>query len=343
MSIHSGATSSVHDICSDIWQQIFQYFQPAELTSTFAHVTTAADRVLFDENEHFCFRGHTIDENRTDLPINNLPGRVMSLALHNGSYLRSIEQYSELRSLKLIGVEEWIVPLMKQIASRRTKLEQLTAEMPSTKSLSQLLISVLSVSTLRRLELDVDDLESSGRICDSNIASRNVEQFIFRSASSFDCNDFLCMLPHFASTHLLDISLIIGNPKTVSLFSFNDLRTLRLGLLEVSFNWIVQLMTTVPCLVKLQLTGLVDNDGFVIDEKWTHLFQSAPTLTTILVRLSLEQVDECFCCEKLHARLLALNLRLVCNDDDNDCFQHYGSEHRWWNLKGTITKPYGSF
>ncbi|CAF4774178.1 unnamed protein product [Rotaria socialis] len=119
---------------------------------------------------------------------------------------------------------------------------------------------------------------------------------------------------------------------------FQNLRTLSLGLLEVSFNWIVQLLTTTPCLVKLKLTGLVDADGFVVNQKWIRLLESAQTLVRIFVNVFLELDDEFYHCEKIQAPLCALNLSLICNGDDNDCNLYYGTVNRWWSLRGMITR-----
>ncbi|CAF5185950.1 unnamed protein product, partial [Rotaria magnacalcarata] len=117
-----------------------------------------------------------------------------------------------------------------------------------------------------------------------------------------------------------------------------NLRTLSLGLLEVSFNWIIQLVATTPCLIKLKLTGLVDADGFVVNQKWIHLFESTSRLLRIFVNVSLQQSKELYHCGKIRAPLCALNQNLVCSGDDNDCNLYYGKVNRWWNLRGMIIK-----
>ena len=97
-------------------------------------------------------------------------------------------------------------------------------------------------------------------------------------------------------------------------------------------------MAAVSCLGKLKITGLVSADGFVVNQRWTHIFETTPTLLQIFVRVSLEQGDESYDCEKIQAPLCALNLSLVCLADETDCCLYYGKVSRWWSLTGIITK-----
>ncbi|CAF4230040.1 unnamed protein product [Rotaria magnacalcarata] len=155
------------------------------------------------------------------------------------------------------------------------------------------------------------------------------------AGSTINWNEFSLTLPEFTRILLLSISLIGRNQKSVPSFIFQNLRTLSLGLLEASFNWIIQLLATTPCLVKLKLTGLVDADGFVVNQRWIRLFESAQTLVRIFVNVSLELDDESYHCEKIQAPLCALNLSLICNCDDNDCNLYYGTVNRWWSLRAS--------
>ncbi|CAF3560015.1 unnamed protein product [Rotaria socialis] len=122
--------------------------------------------------------------------------------------------------------------------------------------------------------------------------SSKIEQFLLDSGSTINWNDLSQMLPDLSSIRFL-----------------SNLRALSLGLLEVSFHWIVQLVATTPCLIKLKPTGLVDAD---------------------------EQSKKLYHCEKAQVPLCALNLNLVCNGDDNDCNLYYGEVNQWWNLRGMV-------
>ena len=323
---------------SDIWSQIFEYFEIIELFTTFAYITDAADQVLFNGNNHFLLRGLTLD-----VDVKNLPGhiplnRVISLTLHETSCLKITDHCSELRSLKLIGTIEWVTSMVTEIAQNNAKLEQLTVVMSGTGSLPQLTMSILPIFSLRRLEIHADDLVISGRFCTLTMAPSKIEQFVFYSCSTIDWPNLLCMLPNFINIRLLSINLIDRNQKSIPSFVFHNLRTLSLGLLEASFNWIIQLVSTIPCLIKLKLSGLVDDEGFVVNQRWIDLFDSAPSLVRIFVNMSLEQGRESYHYEKIQATLRALNLNLTCNDDDFDCYQNYGKVHRWWNLRGIMIK-----
>lgn len=305
-----------------------------------AHFTVAADQVLFNENERFYSRGLVLDEHLESLPVQLSVERVISLTLYDACRLDIIEQCSKLRSLKLFGSMEWVTSLIRQVTCQNTKLEQLTIVIPGIASLFELLASVSSIFSLRRLEISADDLKDNCRACDVSITFNNVKQFILRSSSTVDCDDLLHFLPQLTNIQFLHISLITNNQKAISSINLRNLRTLVLGLLEVKFDWIIQLVATIPSLVKLKLSGLVDKEGFVANERWIDLFKSAYTLARIFVNLSLEQDDESFHCEKLQSRLRVINLQLLCdNDDDSDCYQYYGQAHRWWTLKGIIMRP----
>ncbi|CAF4952261.1 unnamed protein product, partial [Rotaria magnacalcarata] len=178
---------------------------------------------------------------------------------------------------------------------------------------------ILSISSLHRLEIHTDEIVETTKVSTLATIPSYIEQFIFDSGSTINWNEFSLTLPEFTRIRLLSISLIDRSQKSVPSFIFQNLRTLSLGLLEVSFNWIIQLLTKTLCLVKLKLTGLVDADGFVVNQMWIRLFESAQTLVRIFVNVSLELDNESYHCEKIQAPLCALNLSLICNGDDNDC------------------------
>ncbi|CAF4964330.1 unnamed protein product, partial [Rotaria socialis] len=171
----------------------------------------------------------------------------------------------------------------------------------------ELLRPILSISSLHRLEIHTDEIVETTKVSTLATIPSYIEQFIFDSDSTVNWNEFSLTLPEFTRIRLLSISLIDRNQKSEPSFIFQNLRTLSLGLLEVSFNWIIQLLTKTPCLVKLKLTGLVDADGFVVNQKLIRLFESAQTLVRIFVNVSLELDNESYHCEKIQAPLCALN------------------------------------
>ena len=118
----------------------------------------------------------------------------------------------------------------------------------------------------------------------------------------------------------------------------HNVRNLSIGLLELPFNCIIKLVETTPCLVKLKITGLVDADGFVVNQRWIRLFEMAPSLSRISVDVSLERSDEFYDREGIQAPLRALSLTLVCDSDDTECYLYYRVVNRWWSLRGIITR-----
>ncbi|CAF4802180.1 unnamed protein product [Rotaria socialis] len=176
-------------------------------------------------------------------------------------------------------------------------------------SLEELFTSILSITSLCRLIILTSELGESSKFCFLPTVSSKIEQFLLDSGSTINWNDLSQMLPDLSSIRFLSVSLIDRNQKLIPSFIFQNLRALSLGLLEVSFHWIVQLVATTPCLIKLKPTGLVDAD---------------------------EQSKKLYHCEKAQVPLCALNLNLVCNGDDNDCNLYYGEVNQWWNLRGMV-------
>ncbi|CAF4618280.1 unnamed protein product [Rotaria magnacalcarata] len=291
-------SSTIHNLCPDIWAQIFEYFEIMDLFTTFGSITDAVDQVLFNENNRFLLRGLILVAGVKDVPESIPFNRVISLTLNETTSLGVLQDCCELRSLKLIGENEWIRWITRNIRQRNTKLNQLTVVTPKIESISELLMPILSISSLHRLEIHTDEIVETTKISTLATIPSYIEQFIFDSGSTINWNDLSLTLPEFTRIRLLSISFIGRNQKSVPSFIFQNLRTLSLGLLEVSFNWIIQLLTTTPCLVKLKLTGLVDADGFVVNQKWIRLFESAQTLVRTFVNVSLELDNESYHCEK---------------------------------------------
>jgi hypothetical protein len=273
-----------------------------------------------------------------DLPLNMNLSCIISLRVYDAYCFEIIQQCTELRSLKLIGETKWITSMVRQISQTLCKLQQLTIVISGIGSVSKILTFVASIFSLRRLEICADDfVEGRNAFC-SVMTSSKIEQFIMSSCSIIDWNELSYILPHFIDIHLLSVSLIDNHQKSIPSFIFHNLRTLNLGLHEVSFNWIVQLVATIPGLTKLKLNGLVREDGFVIDQRWTYLLESAPNSIRIFVNVFLQQDTHSYFCEKTKAALDTFDLNLTCSDDDTDCSLYHENMNRWWNLRGIIIK-----
>ncbi|CAF4206782.1 unnamed protein product, partial [Rotaria magnacalcarata] len=268
---------------------------------TFESITVTVDQLLFSANNRYFLRGLTLDIDVGNLPKQIPLNRIVSLTLHESFCIKVIENCLELRSLKLIGVIKWVSCTINSISRANTKLNQITVVTPTIRSLTELFTSILSITSLRRLEILTDEVAESFKFCILPAPLSKIEQFLLDSGSTINWNDLSQILPDLSSIRFLSVNLIDRNQKLIPSFIFQNLRTLSLGLLEVSFNWIIQLVATTPCLIKLKLTGLVDAD---------------------------EQSKELYHCEKIQAPLCALNLNLVCNGDDNDCNLYYG-ELEW--------------
>jgi hypothetical protein len=333
-------TTKLSHLCSDIWQQILQYFSAIELFFTFTNITTAADQVLFNRKYHLRLQGLVLDSYVQNLPKQLSFDRVISVTMHNKNCFDLVEQCLELRSLKLIGESEWIISLLRKCPHMNTKLEQLTVIMPDISPLYELMACVLPSNSLRRLEICADQVEERIRVSALSMVPSKIEQFVLNSCSSIEWDDLAYMQPGLINVRMLNISLFHRSKKSFRPLFFPCLRSLYISLLEVPFDWIIQLVTVMPCLGKLKLTGLVDGESFAINHKWFHLLKSVPSLVRITVNVSLEQDRQSFHCEKLQMALRAINLSLTCIDDNCDYYSSQRSEQRWWHLEGVIIKEH---
>lgn len=324
----------------DIWQQVFEYFNVIELFTSLLHVTSAADEVLSDRSRHFCFRGLVVDAYVRTFPQELTLSQVIPLELHQERSLKIIEQCSELRSLKLIGQPKWIICLIKKIAYVHVKLEQLILVVPGIGSLHNLLASIASLLTLRRLAIYANELEERVKPGALSLSQTKIENFTLHSCSSFSWNEFSYMLPGLSNIRLLDITLFHDNISSFCWFTFPKLRCVRLILLEVPFEWIIRLVKTIPSLVKLKLTGLVNAEGFVNNHRWLELFELCTSLTVIQVNVSLEKDASYFCSDTIQMALREINLSLICAENACEYYLSEINQHRWWSLSGTIIRQH---
>ena len=332
--------TTVDHLYLDIWQHIFEYNNAIELFNTLAHVTIAADEILFNRNHHFRLRGLLVDVNVQTLPEKLPLSQVVSLELHEENCLNIIEQCSEVRSLKLIGQSEWVICLLGKVSYVNMKLEQLVLVVPGIGSLYDLLRSIISLFSLRRLAIYANQTEEKIRTRALFVAQTKIEHFSLHSCSSMSWNELSYMLPALSNIRFLDITLFHDNKNSLCWFTFPKLSYICLTLLEVPFEWVIHLVKTMPSLVKLKLNGLINVEGFVINHRWLNLFQSCPSLNTVTVNLSLEQDTNFFCIDMIQPPLREINLSLICIDDDCDYYSDRRNQHCWWNLSGIIAKQH---
>ena len=318
--------------------QIFEYLDPINLYSTFASTTAVVDQLLFTQTNRYLLRGLKLGFGAVDLPAQIPFNRITSLTLRESADPNIVEQCCQLRFLKLIGTDEWIIDAMRKTIQTNVKLNQLTLEPIEIKSLSNLLSNILRHSSLHRLEIRTDVFEDCESIGSVTVLENRIEQLVIDSCSINNRNRVLRILSKFTGLRSLRMGLIERDPDIVPSLLFHRLHTLHLGLLEVSFAWLVELLVIMPLLTKLKLSGLVEDQDFIAHDRWTGLFQSTPTLRQISVNIHLQQAQLLHHSQEIHASLRALNLDLSCNDDDPSFNLEEGQAQRWWHLKGLIVK-----
>ena len=208
--------------------------------------------------------------------------------------------------------------------------------MPGIKPLFELLKCILSISSVRRLVVCADEVEEKAKIDALPKIQSKIERFILHTCSPISWDDMACMQPGLICVRLLEINLFHHRKDSFHSFVLPCLRFLRLSLLEVPFEWIIQLVTVMPSLVKLKLTGLVDDDNFTIAHKWLHLLKSVPTLAKIMINISLDLSDPTFHYEERQMTLCNINLSLTHTTDDFDYYPNETNKQRWWQLEGVI-------
>lgn len=318
---------------------IFEYFETVELFTTFTSITRAADQVLYNGSYGFCFRAFTPNDNTATIPEWVHMNRIISMTLYETISVRVLDLCPELRSLKLVGEINWITSAIKTIPHTNTKLSQLTIVTSVVKSLSEVLLPIRSIPSLRRLEIHIDEVIENSEVHPFIASSNSIEQLIVDSGTTINWNEFLNATANYVSVlSFLSIGLIDTNQILAHSVAFHNLRTLSLRLLEASFNFIIQLVAIMKRLVKLKLTGLANEYGFVVTPRWTELFECTRTLSRIFVDLSLEQAVECFDSEKILAPLLTFNLSLFCDGDEVDYSFCARESKRWWYLRGMISR-----
>ena len=332
---------TIEQLYPDIWHQIFEYFNPIELFHSLVHLTVAVDEVLFNRNHRFRLRRLVVDANVETLPRKLPLRRIISLELHQEGRLDIIGQCLKVRSLKLVGQAEWVIHLLRKVSYIDMKLEQLVLVVPGIGSLYDLLASVALLSSLRRLAIYANELEEKIKTGALSLTQTKIENFTLHSCSSISWNDLSHMASVLSNIRFLDITLFHNNKDSSCWFTFPKLRYICLTLLEVPFQWIIHLVKTMPSLVKLKLNGIINSEGYVINDKWHNLFNSCSSLDSVTVNVSLERDNSFFDVDMVRAILGEINLNLICIDDD--CDYYYSdkrNQHRWWNLSGIIAKQH---
>ena len=141
---------------------------------------------MYNGNYRWLFRGLTLGPVVSEVPEMIPLNRVTSLTLHENASLKTLEHYSELRSLKLIRKIKWILSIIKRIPPINIKLDQLAITTPTVKFLSEILMVVLSIRSLRRLEIHTEEYTGGVEVCPLSTKTINIEQFILDSSSNYN-------------------------------------------------------------------------------------------------------------------------------------------------------------
>ncbi|CAF0919504.1 unnamed protein product [Adineta ricciae] len=330
--------TTLAELCPDIWQQIFEYFDPIELFYSLVHVAIAADEVLFAKAHHLRLQRLVIDPYVKILPKELPLDRIVSLELRQDFYLDITEECLNVRSLKLRGQPTWVVSMLRKVSSTSIKLDELVLIVPGIRYLYVLLECATSLLSLHRLSIHANEWEE--KILKRSLSARpsKIEYFRLDTCSPMTWVELSCMLSILFNVRSLDITLLGDSKDSYFCFTFPKLCYICLRLIEISFETVIQIVKATPSLTKLKLNGFVQTDGFVINHNWLKLFEYCFSLNTIIVNLSLEKGTDYFCIHTSQTSLREINLRLTCIEDDYDYYSDGRNQQRWWALSGIINK-----
>lgn len=326
--------TTIDKLYQDIWQEIFEYFNATELFFTLTHLTTEADDVLFNQNHRLCIKGLVLDTHLPAFPNKIWTNRVFSIELHEESLVSSIRQYVEIRSLKLIGSPQWVINVIGKISKVNVRLEHLTLFVPGIGLLHNFLEATSSLLSLSRLEIHGNQIEERIKTGTTFCPQTKIEQFILHSCSSVSWNDLALLLPGLSNIRFLSITLVHLKKDSFCSFICPSLHSVSLELVEVPFSTVIQLLIRMPSIVKLRLSGLVDAEGFIINNKWLTLFEVSSTLTKVIINVSVAEDTTFFYNESIESILRQINLDLRRITDDFDQI----NQHHWYSLSGTLIK-----
>ena len=129
-----------------------------DLFNIFGFITDAANRALYNDKYGCLLHGLILDTSIREVPEQIPLNRIMSLALHETASFKILPYCLEVRSLRLIRKTDWIVSIVKNITQRNTKLQLFTVITSTIKSISEVLATILSLSSLRRLEIRPEEI-----------------------------------------------------------------------------------------------------------------------------------------------------------------------------------------
>jgi hypothetical protein len=332
------ARTRVEDLCSDIWQYILEYFNAFEISTSLSDVTMAANKVIFSDRHPYLLRGLTLHTSVHSLPKSFDLNRVISLNLHQNFGLHVIDQFLQLRALAMTGNSEWIIQVLQTLSQKKINLVKLTITTPGISSLQHLLISIGPLSSLKRLEIYANEDDERPTIDRSLLQRTELQHFTLHSCSPVYWDDISHILSLFSSLQSFDITLFHKPMNPNPSFTFLHLHHIHFRLNEVPFDKLLLILSRMPLLVKVKLSGLVDGPGFVVVPKWFLLFESSPSLSILSVCVSLQEATHSFHDAEIHRQLRDIGLHLKCFDHDIHDLYNAANQQLWWNLSGTIIK-----
>ena len=240
---------------------------PLRSYKSLVRVTDAVDELLFGNDHRYLFRELIL--NAQSHAFSSAMGfdRVLSIHLHQGCALNMIENFTRIRSLKIHGEYHWTLSLLRKITQVEMELKMLCVTMPSVGLFQFLLPYMAAFLSLRRLEAYSEQLEEKMNTDGFLLEKTYIQQFVLHSYSLINWRHLIYMKEFLHNIRFLDITLSDWNEEGFGGDTLFRLQHIHFRLLEIPLNTVMRIVSTIPALRKIKLTGLVDSAGYIINHE----------------------------------------------------------------------------
>jgi hypothetical protein len=330
--------TNIQQLCPDIWLEVLQFLNASEIVQSLVRVTNAVDEVLFGNKYRYLYRELILDAQTYAFLRAIGFDRVLSIHLHQGCDLNMMQNFTRIRSLKINGEYQWTLSLLRNLTQIDMELKRLCITIPSVGLLRYLLPCIAVFLSLRRLEVYSEQLEEKMNTDGFLLEKTYLQQFVLHSYSPINWRHLICMKEFLHDIRFLDITLSDWNEECFGGYIFPRIQHIHLRLLEVPFNTVVRIVSTIPTLRKIKLSGLVDSAGYIINHQWLTLFVLTPSVMTITINLTIQEGLDHFHDEAIRKSVREINLHLHSTEDDVDYCTDEKNDQHWWSLFGTINR-----
>jgi len=267
--------TKLSDLHSDIWFEIFAYFDADELFNTFVHVLNSIDLILLNDIR---LRLHIRidDELSTKLLSQVDPTQIISLSIEEKEENKiDITKMICLQSVVIKGTnfDRWMEHLFTQMILLK-EIKKISIKLFYNNRGSYLLDLALCIPCLK--QLDFED-KSNWEIDDHSRRTKilSIEKLYLKFYCQFGY--IQRMLSYLPNIRTLRLKLLRGNEdlnEIIDQLLFNHMKKVHLTLCDVSFDRIISFFKTMPNIKTIIIDGYIWGTNIIAyfkSEKWYQL------------------------------------------------------------------------